>query len=58
LQAAMHGDAAVEAWITQFLTELRTALFLTGSRGLADLPEKQRVITGTTREWMTQLGYA
>ena len=55
LQAALEGDAAVDAWITQFLNELRTALFLTGSTDAAALRTKARVVTGITREWLTQL---
>ncbi len=57
LQAALRGDDAVEAWIDQFLSELRTVLFLTGSPDLAALRESPRVVTGATREWLTQLGY-
>jgi isopentenyl-diphosphate Delta-isomerase len=57
LQAALQGDQAVDAWIAQFLSELRTTLFLTGSANLASLRTKSRVITATTREWLVQLGY-
>src|ERR1700738_2838704 len=37
LQAALQGDGAVDAWLAQFLQELRTTLFLTGSNGIAAL---------------------
>jgi isopentenyl-diphosphate Delta-isomerase len=57
LQAALEGDAAVEAWITEFLLGLRTVMFLTGSADLAALRDKPRVLTGATREWTRQLGY-
>jgi isopentenyl-diphosphate delta-isomerase len=57
LQAALEGDEAVERWITQFLVELRTAMFLTGSANLRALRMKSRVITGSTREWIAELGY-
>jgi isopentenyl-diphosphate delta-isomerase len=57
LQAALEGDAAVDAWIDQFLHELRTVLFLTGSPDLASLRSKPRVITGATRAWLAQLEY-
>jgi isopentenyl-diphosphate delta-isomerase len=57
LQAALQGDAAVEAWIDQFVAELRTVLFLTGSAEIAALRATPRVVTGATREWVTQLGY-
>ena len=55
LQAALEGDAAVDAWITQFLNELRTSLFLTGSLNVAALKTKPRVVTGVTREWLSSL---
>jgi isopentenyl-diphosphate delta-isomerase len=58
LQAALEGDSAVDAWIEQFLSELRTALFLTGSRDLTGLREKPRIVTGITKAWLSQLGYA
>jgi isopentenyl-diphosphate delta-isomerase len=57
LQAAMQGDDAVDAWIDQFLHELRTVLFLTGSRSVAELQERPRVVLGQTRAWLEQLGY-
>jgi isopentenyl-diphosphate delta-isomerase len=57
LQAAMEGDAAVDAWIEQFLEELRTVLFLTGSRTIAELQARPRVVLGETRAWLEQLGY-
>ncbi len=58
LQAALEGDAAVDAWISQFLDELRTVMFLTGSPNLDAMRGKPRVVTGRTREWIDQLGYA
>jgi len=57
LQAALEGDAAVDGWIGQFLDELRTVLFLTGSANLGALRQKPRVITGATRAWIEQLSY-
>jgi len=58
LQAALAGgDAAVDAWIEQFLAELRAALFLTGSRTCADLRQRPCVLLGETRQWLEQLGY-
>ena len=58
LQAALEGDAAVDAWIDQRLHELRTVLFLTGSRNLEQLRERPRLVVGETRAWLDQLGYA
>lgn len=54
LQAALEGDSAVDAWIEQFLLELRSVLFLTGAPTAAALREKPRVITGQTRDWLAQ----
>jgi isopentenyl-diphosphate delta-isomerase len=55
LQAALAGDAAVAAWIEQFLLELRTVLFLTGSAHAEALRARPRVIRGVTRAWLDQL---
>lgn len=57
LQAALQGDDAVDAWIGQFLHELRTVLFLTGSRSIAELQTRPRVVLGETADWLEQLGY-
>ena len=57
LQAALKGAGAVDEWIAQFELELRTATFLAGVRGVADLRSAPRVITGSTKEWIAQLGY-
>jgi isopentenyl-diphosphate Delta-isomerase len=56
LAAALEGEAAVEAWIAQFLTELRTVLFLTGSRTTGELRRKPLVVLGETRAWLDGLG--
>jgi isopentenyl-diphosphate delta-isomerase len=57
LAAALEGEAAVDAWIGQFLEELRVAVFLTGGRSLADLRSCGRVVLGDTRRWIEDLGY-
>jgi isopentenyl-diphosphate Delta-isomerase len=56
LSAALEGEAAVEAWIAQFLTELRTVLFLTGSQSASELRRKSLVVLGETRAWLDGLG--
>jgi isopentenyl-diphosphate delta-isomerase len=53
LQAALAGEAALEAWLQQWLLELRTALFLSGARTPAELRHKPRVVTGDTRAWLS-----
>ena len=57
LQAALEGEAAVDRWIGQFLHELRTVLFLTGSAEVAALRRRRPVLVGATRAWLEQLGY-
>ncbi len=56
LSAALEGDAAVEAWITQFLEELRVAIFLSGGRHVTDLRSAPRVVLGDTRRWIEDIG--
>lgn len=57
LAAALQGEAAVDAWIEQFLEELRVAIFLTGGRTPADLRRCGRVVLADTRRWIEDLGY-
>lgn len=54
LVVAQHGVAATAAWVERFLEELRTALFLTGSRRPEDLRGKA-VVLGRTKEWIDGL---
>jgi isopentenyl-diphosphate delta-isomerase len=55
LLAALEGYDVVAAWIEQFAAELRTAMFLTGARTLADLRRTPPVILGETAAWLRQL---
>lgn len=55
LMAALEGYEAVAAWIEQFISELRTALFLTGARTLADLQRQPYIVLGETGAWLRQL---
>jgi isopentenyl-diphosphate Delta-isomerase len=56
LAAALEGDAALEAWITQFLEELRVAIFLSGGTAVADLRATPKVVLGETRRWIEDIG--
>jgi isopentenyl-diphosphate Delta-isomerase len=58
LRAAAEGDDALDRWIATFLEELRTVVMLSGSRRPAELRVRPRVVTGRTRAWLEQLGYA
>ncbi len=55
LSAALEGDAAVEAWITQFLEELRVSIFLSGGKRVTDLRSAPRVVLGDTRSWIEDI---
>ena len=55
LSAALEGDAAVDAWIGQFLEELRVAVFLSGGREAADLRAAPKIVLGHTRRWIEQI---
>ncbi len=55
LAAALEGDAAVEAWISQFLEELRVAVFLSGGKCIADLCSAPKVVLGDTRRWIEDI---
>jgi len=57
LMAALEGDAAVDAWISGFLEELRLAVFLCGSSSVRDLRAVPKVVGGWTRRWLEDLHY-
>jgi isopentenyl-diphosphate delta-isomerase len=56
LRVAPLGEKAVVKFLSDFISELKAAMFLTGCRCLRDLQEASVVITGRTREWMLALG--
>lgn len=56
LQAALKGEEATEAWVLDFLEQLRVAMFLTGVGSIEGLSEVGIVTTGGTWEWLGQLG--
>lgn len=58
LRAALEGEGAIDRWIAQFALELRTAAFLSGVARSRDLATRPPVVTGATRDWIDQLGYA
>ncbi len=57
LMAASEGDAAVRAFLDQFLAELKVAMQLTGAATVADLRRVPVVVMGATREWLEQRGF-
>ncbi len=58
LTAALEGDRAIDVWVEHFLEELRVAVFLAGGRACRELRDRPRVISGETRRWLHDLGYA
>ena len=58
LTAALESEEAVDAWIEQFLEELRVSCFLSGVARAADLGSAAHVISGETRRWLDDLGWA
>lgn len=57
LAAALEGEERLDRWLAQFLLELRTALFLTGSSRVADLHERPVVLSGRTKAWIDALDF-
>jgi isopentenyl-diphosphate delta-isomerase len=58
LKPAQQGDDALLGFIQHFERELRTAMFLTGCRTLSDLRQAALVVTGLSRDWLSQRGIA
>jgi isopentenyl-diphosphate delta-isomerase len=51
LREAMESPKAVEEKLSLIIDEMRIAMFLIGARGVRELGNAQRIITGTTKEW-------
>jgi isopentenyl-diphosphate Delta-isomerase len=54
LRAAATSYEATRNELDQILYELKVAMFLTGSRTVADLQKARHVITGETRQWLSE----
>lgn len=57
LQAVLAGNGAADAWIAAFDHELRTAMFLSGGRNVADLRTAPRIVSGPTADWLRHLDH-
>ena len=55
LKYAYESPELIEEKINQFTRELKTAMFLVGASNIAQLKEKRLIITGKTREILTEL---
>jgi isopentenyl-diphosphate delta-isomerase len=55
LEAGVQGSDKVIELLSGFIHELKVTMFLTGSKNISQLKDKNVVITGRTKEWMEQL---
>ncbi|MFH1821472.1 MAG: type 2 isopentenyl-diphosphate Delta-isomerase [Methanobacteriota archaeon] len=56
LRAAQKGKAATVGLLRDFMAELKTAMFLTGCKRIADLRSVDLILKGRTREWLMARG--
>ncbi len=54
LEAALESSDRVRGKLELMRDEFKAAMFLTGSRKVADLSKKEFVVTGATRNWLLQ----
>ena len=57
LKASEIGEQALENFFDKFMREMKVAMFLVGANNLEELRKADLVITGKTREWLTERGY-
>ena len=55
LKPAMDGS--LEHVVNRFVEELKTCMFLAGSRKVQDLKQRSIVVTGNTAEWLSLRGF-
>ena len=55
LKYAYESPELIEEKINQFTRELKTAMFLVGASNIEELKQKRLIITGKTREILTEL---
>jgi len=53
LKEALESPRSVENKLVLMLEEFKAALFLTGSKSVSELGEKDYIITGALRDWIT-----
>ena len=54
LERALLGEAATVEWLSGFVEELRTAMFLVGAATPAELKIAPYLALGTTRTWLEE----
>ena len=52
LKAASTGPEETRSELEQIVHEFKVAMFLTGSRTVAELGKARYVVTGETRQWL------
>lgn len=57
LEVAVKGATETEKLLTDFVDELRNAMFLIGAKKIEDLVKVPVVITGKTAKWLTARGF-
>jgi isopentenyl-diphosphate delta-isomerase len=58
LKAAKDGKESLRKFVEQIILELKTAMFLTNSKTVADLRKAPMVVTGESLQWLNQRGIA
>jgi len=58
LKPAMKGPENVVKELKHLITELKTAMFLTGAKSIQDLRKVPVVITGKTADWLKARGFS
>ena len=58
LTAALEGEDTLHVYVGELLHTLRVVMFLTGAATVADLRTRDRIITGSTAEWLRATGRA
>ncbi len=54
LKAATISDTAVEEKLKEFITQLKIAMMLTGSKNIAELKKSKYVLSGFVKDWKEQ----
>ncbi|MCC7551767.1 MAG: type 2 isopentenyl-diphosphate Delta-isomerase [Methanobacterium sp.] len=57
LKAVYQSDDALSSFLLKFIEEMKVAMYLVGASNLEELKKTDLVITGKTKEWLTERGY-
>ena len=50
----MKGEEEVDRWISQFIQELKTTMFLIGASNIEELKDAEVIISGKLAQWMDE----